>query len=44
MIGKKLTSEEEILADPDLMEQIEASRKPGARSRPFEELAEELGI
>lgn len=44
MPGKKRTSEEEILADPDLMAQIKEGRKHPERLRDFEEVARELGI
>jgi hypothetical protein len=44
MPEKKRTPEEEILADPDLMEQLEEGRKHPERARPFEELARELDI
>jgi len=34
----------DLASDEDIMEQIEESKKDGAKIRDFEELAEELGI
>jgi len=44
MPGRKLTAEEEILADPDIMQQLEEGKKHPERTRDFEELCRELDI
>ena len=40
----KNAEQADLASDEDIMEQIEESKKDGAKIRDFEELAEELGI